>query len=182
LPWIGERTNKRPPAGQVNPHVELLSGIENTVGVKIGPSSDAEHIKWLAEKLNPNSKPGKLVFMLRLGDDTQAMHRVLGGIQQFAPDSFGVFDIHGSTETDQNGLKIRSVERIVAHIKKLKGLSLKYDVKLRGLHLETSGEPNTRQSVDYNGQTPEEKPVVDPLLNTRQLSATVRDTAAVLAR
>jgi 3-deoxy-7-phosphoheptulonate synthase len=179
-PWIGERTNKPPKEGEVNHHVELLSQVENTVGVKIGPKSDAEHIKWLSGKLNPNNEPGKMIFMVRVGDDEEAMTRILDGIKEHAPTAIVMYDIHGSTETDEDGTKIRSVEKTVSDIELLDTKARERDMRVRGVHLETLGNATSQQCVDRRDQKPKEKPEVDPLFNTVQTRKIIGQVAAKL--
>src|SRR6187397_1865889 len=63
--WVGERT--RQPDGA---HVEFLTGVENPVGVKVGPSATPDELVALCEKLNPNRIPGRLTLVTRLGATT----------------------------------------------------------------------------------------------------------------
>src|SRR5690606_14134670 len=61
-PWIGERTRQLEGA-----HVEFFRGIENPVGVKLGPDCPPEDAAALARRQNPRGEPGKLVFITRMG-------------------------------------------------------------------------------------------------------------------
>ena len=45
---IGERTRKLDEA-----HIEFMRGIENPIGVKIGPNTESDYIIDLINKLNP---------------------------------------------------------------------------------------------------------------------------------
>lgn len=180
IPWVGERTNKPPQEGEVNHHVDLLSQVENTVGVKIGPKTGADHIKWLNGKLNPNNEPGKLILMVRVGDDEEAMGRILDGIKEHAPGAIVMYDIHGSTETAKDGTKVRSVEKTVADIELLDAAARERDMRVRGVHLETLGNETSQQCVDTRDQKPTEKPEVDPLFNTKQTRSIIGQTAMLL--
>src|SRR3546814_19446379 len=60
--WIGERTRQIDGA-----HVDLLSRIQNPIGVKLGPSTSADDALALAAKLNPDNEPGRLTFITRFG-------------------------------------------------------------------------------------------------------------------
>lgn len=180
LPWIGERTNKRPARGNVNHHVELLSQVENSVGVKIGPTSDAAHIEWLSDTFDPVREAGKLVLMLRLGDDVAAMDRVLQGVKRHAPNALLMYDIHGSTVTDGDGVKVRAVEKIVSDITLLDDMALERGLRIRGAHLETIGDSSRRECVNTLGQKPEHTPIVDPLLNPEQTRQVIGRVAARL--
>jgi 3-deoxy-7-phosphoheptulonate synthase len=161
--WDGYRTND--PYG---PHVELLSGIENTVAVKIGANSDEEHIKALATKLNPEGIPGKLLFMLRLGNDVVAMDRVLEAIAEHAPESDELYDIHGSTRQLSDGTKIRAVSAVIEDIELLASACLRHGKRLRGLHLETHTDNRRHECVDSENERPRDSSRVDPGFNPRQ--------------
>src|SRR5262249_31587803 len=56
MPWIGERTRALDGA-----HVEMFRGIENVVGVKLGPSADPRDVVSLLTALSPTNEAGKLV-------------------------------------------------------------------------------------------------------------------------
>ncbi|MBZ0118649.1 MAG: 3-deoxy-7-phosphoheptulonate synthase, partial [Sandaracinaceae bacterium] len=62
MPWIGERTRQIDGA-----HVELFRGVQNPVGVKIGPSIDPQELLRLIDVLDPEDEPGKLVLITRMG-------------------------------------------------------------------------------------------------------------------
>jgi 3-deoxy-7-phosphoheptulonate synthase len=163
LPWIGMRTN------QVGgPHINMLSKIENTVGVKIGPKSDEGHIADIAKTLNPNGLPGKIAFMVRMGlNDRGAVKTVLRGIKRHAPDAAVLYDIHGSTRKRSDGKKIRLVSEIVAAIDLLAYESDAAGLRLNGVHLETMNEKGRLECIDHIDETPLEGNV-DPRLNPNQ--------------
>ncbi len=175
LPWIGMRTN-----GIDDAHVELLEGIENPVGVKIGADSDAEHIKGLVERLDGHL-PGKLVFMLRVESDKQEQLAViLDAIREHAPQSVLLYDIHGTTQTI-NGKKIRAVENINHEIEDLAATCKEHELKLHGVHLETIGDDNRLECVETVNDVPTHPGGVDPQLNPRQLEEVLAHTKEVLA-
>src|ERR1700761_2558645 len=55
LLWIGERTRQLDGA-----HVEFRRGIRNPIGLKVGPTLEADELLRLIEALNPNAEPGRL--------------------------------------------------------------------------------------------------------------------------
>jgi 3-deoxy-7-phosphoheptulonate synthase len=57
LVWIGERTRELGGA-----HVEFFRGIKNPIGVKCGPTMEADDILRLADVLNPQNEPGRLTL------------------------------------------------------------------------------------------------------------------------
>jgi 3-deoxy-7-phosphoheptulonate synthase len=174
LPWIGERTRRLD-----GPHVALLSGLENPVGVKIGPKATPEDIVGLKDRLNPNSDPGKLTYMLRMGESNVAMQAVLGAIKQYAPESLVIYDIHGVTQTI-DGVKVRSVPNTVRQAEALSAACGNTGLKLHGLHLETMTNQSRLECVDYNGQMPTHPGNVDPQLNPAQKLRVLQETAQYL--
>src|SRR3546814_13773552 len=60
--WIGERTRQIDGA-----HVDLLSRIQNPIGVKRGPTTTADDALALAVKLNPTNEEGRHTFLTRFG-------------------------------------------------------------------------------------------------------------------
>ncbi len=62
LPWIGERTRQLDGA-----HVEYCRGIENPVGVKVGPTMTPAELVELLEILEPANCPGRVTRITRLG-------------------------------------------------------------------------------------------------------------------
>ena len=62
--WIGERTRSLNEA-----HIEFMRGIGNPIGVKIGPTTSADDIIKLINKLNPENEAGKLTLISRMGKE-----------------------------------------------------------------------------------------------------------------
>ena len=53
LLWVGERTRQLDGA-----HVEFLSGVQNPIGVKIGPDATPDEVVELCRRLDPGREPG----------------------------------------------------------------------------------------------------------------------------
>lgn len=60
--WVGDRTRDIDSA-----HLELLRGVANPIGIKVGPSSKPDDIFKVIELLNPNQEDGKIVLITRFG-------------------------------------------------------------------------------------------------------------------
>ena len=60
--WCGERTRQLDGA-----HVEFLSGINNPVGRKVGPTATPDEVVALCESLDPDREPGRLTLISRFG-------------------------------------------------------------------------------------------------------------------
>ena len=67
--WIGDRTRQPDHA-----HIEFLRGIRNPVGIKVGPSLDADGLLRLIDILNPTDEPGRLTLICRFGSDKVEKH------------------------------------------------------------------------------------------------------------
>src|SRR3546814_12352892 len=60
--WIGDRTRQLDGA-----HVEYCRGIQNPIGMKCGPSLDADDLLRLIDVLNPRNGAGRLTLIARFG-------------------------------------------------------------------------------------------------------------------
>lgn len=60
--WIGDRTRQLDGA-----HVEYFRGIENPIGIKVGPSMAAEELVKLLDIVNPRKEVGKVTLITRYG-------------------------------------------------------------------------------------------------------------------
>ncbi|MEK9195856.1 MAG: 3-deoxy-7-phosphoheptulonate synthase, partial [Patescibacteria group bacterium] len=173
IPWIGKRTND--PDGM---HVEMLSDIENPVGVKIGPGDKPGKIAELTQKLNPNGEPGKLLFILRFGvDNLYQAPEILQFIKNHSHGALILCDpMHGNTVKTADGRKTREVPKIIDEIKAISKMCRDLGIRLHGLHLEASGRDDRVECVDSEGQSPNHTAVVDPELNNDQLAWVLEET------
>ena len=62
FPWIGLRT-----AYEGSAHLEYARGIQNPIGVKVGPNVNVITLLKVIEALNPTNEPGKLTLIHRSG-------------------------------------------------------------------------------------------------------------------
>ncbi len=67
--WIGDRTRQLDGA-----HVEFLRGVNNPIGVKVGPSMNPEDLIRLIDVLNPDNDPGRLNLIARMGANKVGDH------------------------------------------------------------------------------------------------------------
>ena len=67
--WIGDRTRQPDHA-----HVEFCRGIKNPIGLKCGPSLNADDLLRLIDILNPDNEPGRLTLICRFGADKVDEH------------------------------------------------------------------------------------------------------------
>ena len=62
--WIGDRTRQIDGG-----HVEYFRGIENPIGIKVGPSMKNDELIELLDIVNPNKEIGKVTLITRYGKD-----------------------------------------------------------------------------------------------------------------
>ncbi|MEM9166552.1 MAG: 3-deoxy-7-phosphoheptulonate synthase class II [Planctomycetota bacterium] len=169
LPWIGERTRAVDGA-----HVEFFRGIANPVGVKLGPTADADTIRALLETLNPTDEPGKIALIVRMGAD-----KVEAGLPPLIeavgdrPVLWVSDPMHGNTRSTKSGHKTRSVDDIRTELEATIDTHRAKGTYLGGVHLELTGEDVTEcvggaaditeDQLDDNYAT-----ALDPRLNYQQ--------------
>lgn len=136
--WLGDRTRDVDGA-----HVEYFRGIENPIGIKLGPSITADELLLLIDKLNPCNETGKITLITRLGEHkVQTLLPSL--IQAVQSQSFKVLwscdPMHGNLSITEHGIKTRRFDSILNemlttfHIHKNEGSIL------GGVHFELTGD------------------------------------------
>ena len=136
--WLGERTRQLQGA-----HAEYLRGIENPVGIKLGPTSDPREICQLAGFLNPNQIPGKITLISRIGHSKVA--QALPSIVQAIKDSginvtWSCDPMHGNVIKTQNGIKTRDFSSILGEIQETQKVHKAVGTILGGVHFELTGD------------------------------------------
>ncbi len=138
LPWIGLRTNQMDSA-----HIELLRGVQNPVGVKIGKETESDHLVDLCRTLNPHDEDGKLVLIHRFGAENIETHlpRLIEVAQKANLKVIWCSDpMHGNTESTSNGYKTRRFENIRKEVEMSIKTHKVNGSHLGGVHLELTGE------------------------------------------
>lgn len=135
--WIGERTRQLDGA-----HVEFLRGVENPIGIKLGPTVQPDECLRLIERLNPDNETGKLVMICRMGADRA--EEVLPGLFKSVRDEgrhvlWMCDPMHGNTETAESGYKTRNYERILSEVMAFFQAHQQAGTYPGGLHLEMTG-------------------------------------------
>ena len=169
--WIGERTRQLDSA-----HIEFLRGVGNPLGCKVGPTTDAEYVLELCEKLNPARIPGRLTLISRMGADKveDALRPLLRAVRDSGhPIVWACDPMHGNTVTSAGGRKTRVFDRICAEIDGFVRAHKAEGTWPGGIHVELTGDDVTEctggadnildSQLDDRYQT-----VCDPRLNGRQ--------------
>ncbi len=171
FPWAGIRT-----ASPDGAHIEYLRGISNPVGVKIGPGLTADEILRIAEKLNPQNEPGRLVFIHRYGAARIAaeLPPVIEAVQREGRRVLWICDpMHGNTRRTLNGYKTRSFDDIESELSQAIDIHPQCGSILGGMHIELTGENVTECTGGARGLCEADlgrayESEVDPRLNYEQ--------------
>jgi len=169
MPWIGERTRALEGA-----HVEFFRGIQNVVGVKLGPKVDPADAVKLFETLSPENEPGKLVAITRMGAQNveKFLPPLVETVRAAGRRVLWVCDpMHGNGITTGSGLKTRNFDDILLEIERSFAVHARCGTELGGVHFELTGEDVTEcigGGVDESDLDKNYLSVCDPRLNYRQ--------------
>ena len=136
--WIGDRT--RQPNGA---HVEFLSGVDNPIGIKVGPTINEEELITLCEKLNPENEWGKLTLISRMGADTvrSKLPPLIKTIKESGQKVLWVCDpMHGNTYKTDNGYKTRHFDTILEELEHFFAIHRAEETIPGGVHFELTGD------------------------------------------
>jgi 3-deoxy-7-phosphoheptulonate synthase len=170
-PWIGERT--RDPNGA---HVELLRGVRNPLGVKVGPTARGDEILGLLDKLDPDREPGRITLVTRMGagDVERALPPLLRAVKASGrPILWSVDPMHGNTQKTASGRKTRHFDDILRELERTFDAHEAEGTLLGGVHFELTGEDVSECVGGSAGVTESDlednyATACDPRLNYRQ--------------
>jgi len=171
FPWIGMRTAQLDGA-----HLEMLRGVRNPIGIKVGPGMTASWLKGLLRTLNPDHDPGRLVLIHRMsaqgiGDKLPAL--IEAARATGVPFTWICDPMHGNTEKTASGFKTRRFSNIQAELEQAFDIHAACGSRLGGVHLELTGE-NVTECIGGARELAEAdlsrayKTTVDPRLNYEQ--------------
>ena len=136
--WIGERTRQLDGA-----HVHFMKGIKNPIGVKVGPTMEADDLLRLIDVLNPANESGRLTLIGRFGSDKIAdrLPRLMEATRKSGRSVVWSIDpMHGNTLKAGNGYKTRPFDRILSEVKAFVEIAGAEGVHPGGVHLEMTGQ------------------------------------------
>jgi 3-deoxy-7-phosphoheptulonate synthase len=171
LVWVGERTRALDGA-----HVEFARQIANPIGVKLGPTTSPDAAVALVDKLDPDRRPGRLMFVTRMGADR--VRDVLPPIVEKVTASgaevvWSCDPMHGNTIESASGYKTRHFDDIVEEVTGFFEVHQGLGTVPGGLHVELTGEDVTEclgggddiADADLSGRY---ETALDPRLNVGQ--------------
>ena len=136
--WIGERTRQLDHA-----HIEYFKGINNPVGVKIGPGMQPDELIRLIDALNPSNTPGRLTLITRMGADVIAerLPALVQAVQREGRKVVWSSDpMHGNTVKADSGYKTRKFDAILREIRQFFAIHQAEGSYPGGIHLEMTGQ------------------------------------------
>jgi 3-deoxy-7-phosphoheptulonate synthase len=169
--WIGERTRELDGA-----HVDFLSRVRNPIGVKLGPTTSADDLRALVEKLDPDREPGRLTFITRMGAGKirDALPPLLEAIKTTDARPLWITDpMHGNGMTTPNGFKTRRFDDVVDEVKGFFEAHRTSGTFPGGIHVELTGDDVTEclggsEDIDEDTLATRYESLCDPRLNHMQ--------------
>ena len=169
--WIGERTRDLDEA-----HVDYFSRIRNPIGVKLGPSTSADDMERLIDKLDPDREPGRLTFITRMGAGKvrDALPPLLEAIKGFDALPLWVTDpMHGNGLTTPSGYKTRRFDDVVDEVRGFFEAHRDAGTFPGGVHIELTGDDVTEclggsEQIDEATLATKYESLCDPRLNHMQ--------------
>src|SRR3954454_16415251 len=169
--WVGELTRDLDGA-----HIDYFSRVRNTIGVKLGPTTSADDMERLIDKLDPNREPGRLTFITRMGAGKvrDALPPLLEAIKGFDATPLWVTDpMHGNGLTTPTGYKTRRFDDVVDEVRGFFESHRAAGTHPGGIHVELTGDDVTEclggsEQIDEATLATKYESLCDPRLNHMQ--------------
>jgi len=139
--WVGDRTRQLDGA-----HIEFVRGIENPIGIKVGPTTDEGELLKILDYINPENELGKITLICRMGADKIDAHlpKIIKKIISEGKNVVWACDpMHGNTIKSNTGYKTRPVNSIFSEIQKFFAIHRSLGSYPGGVHLEMTGSDVT---------------------------------------
>ena len=169
--WVGDRTRQLDGA-----HIEFVRGIQNPIGLKVGPTLPPAELTDLIDRINPKNIPGKLNIIVRMGANNVEKY-LLPLIQVVKREGRNVVwvcdPMHGNTYQAKNGYKTREVSKILSEVEDFFAIHQAEGTYAGGVHFEMTGR-NVTECVGGAHEVNEEQldnryhTHCDPRLNADQ--------------
>ena len=139
--WVGDRTRQLDGA-----HIEFVKGIQNPIGLKVGPTTDIEELLKIIDIINPNNIPGRLTLICRMGADkiSSILPNIIKQVNKTENNIVWACDpMHGNTIKSSSGYKTRPLTNIISEIQQFFKIHRNEGTYPGGIHLEMTGQDVT---------------------------------------
>ena len=139
--WVGDRTRQLDGA-----HIEFVKGIENPIGLKVGPKTDINELLKIIEVINPDNIPGRITLICRMGADkiSNILPNIIKIIKKTDSKVVWACDpMHGNTIKASSGYKTRPLINIISEIEQFFKIHRDEGTYPGGIHLEMTGQDVT---------------------------------------
>ena len=136
--WVGDRTRQPDHA-----HIEYVRGIKNPIGLKCGPSLEADELLQLIDIINPENEPGRLTLISRFGAGNVEKHlpKLLRAVKREGRKVVWACDpMHGNTISSESGYKTRPFDRILSEVQEFFSVHRAEGTHPGGIHVEMTGD------------------------------------------
>jgi 3-deoxy-7-phosphoheptulonate synthase len=156
--WVGDRTRQIDGA-----HIEYFRGIENPIGIKVGPTTSSSDLLALLRILNPAIEVGKITLITRYGASK---------VRALLPIHIKVVE-SSDTRSTSSGIKTRQFTDILSELQETLAIHKEEGSYLGGVHLELTGDAVTECTGGSEGLGEEDLSLnytsfCDPRLNEKQ--------------
>eukprot|EP00656_Telonema_subtile_P025649 TRINITY_DN2768_c0_g1_i2.p1 TRINITY_DN2768_c0_g1~~TRINITY_DN2768_c0_g1_i2.p1 ORF type:complete len:444 (+),score=106.63 TRINITY_DN2768_c0_g1_i2:98-1429(+) len=143
--WIGDRTRALDEA-----HIEYFRGIQNPIGIKVGPTTVPEELIQLLDRVNPSHEVGRVVLITRFGASKvkDLLPPIVRAVQSTEHVVVWQCDpMHGNTTSAAGGFKTRAFANVLKELMSCFEVHSELGTWLGGVHFELSGEDVTELSL-----------------------------------
>jgi len=169
--WVGDRTRQLDGA-----HIEFVRGIQNPIGLKVGPTTDVVELLKIIEVINPDNITGRISLICRMGADkiTSLLPNIISQVKKDEKNVVWVCDpMHGNTVKASSGYKTRPLINIISEIEKFFKIHQNEGTYPGGIHLEMTGQDVTEciggvQEITEDDLKSRYHTYCDPRLNASQ--------------
>jgi 3-deoxy-7-phosphoheptulonate synthase len=169
--WVGDRTRQIDGA-----HIEFVRGIQNPIGLKVGPTTDINELIKIIEIINPENIAGRVTLICRMGADkiSSILPNIIKQIKKTKYNIVWACDpMHGNTIKASSGYKTRPLVNIISEIQQFFMIHRDEGTYPGGIHLEMTGQDVTEciggiKEITENDLKSRYHTYCDPRLNASQ--------------
>ena len=169
--WVGDRTRQIDGA-----HIEFVRGIQNPIGLKVGPTTDINELSKIIEIVNPDNIAGRITLICRMGANkiSAILPNIIKQIKKTKNNIVWACDpMHGNTIKASSGYKTRPLVNIISEIQQFFMIHREEGTYPGGIHLEMTGQDVTEciggiKEITENDLKSRYHTYCDPRLNASQ--------------